>query len=65
MDVVMVVANKEIWWLRSQLEFAVVDINREVRGEKYTETFERDSVLFSSTVGANIGWHLAGRQEGQ
>lgn len=56
-----VAANKEIWRLKSQLKVAGVDINREVRSEEYMQAFERDDIYFSSTVGANIGWRLAGR----
>lgn len=47
-----------------QLNFAVVGINREVHREENAVAFESDGIHFSSTVIANIGWHLAGKAAG-
>lgn len=47
-------ANKKIWTLASQLNLAVVDINREMHTEEYGGAFERDGIHFSSKVRTNV-----------
>lgn len=57
----VVAANQEMWRVGSQMKLEIVDINRELRRERYTEVFERNGIYFTTTVGANVGWRLAGR----
>lgn len=58
MERAVVAANKEIWRLGDQLNFAVVYINGEVRTEEYRGALERDGIHFSCKMGANKEWHL-------